>query len=161
MLLVTAWKVELRALRGKIYFIQVQWWWWCFFLSAFSSVDLMLQYRILLRPGKYLTRACSRVGSDIYLLVGMLIEILETTKASKCILAEYCSVGLFSSVSRPFSPTHQHHLPCKTAAAWQYLAELIGLSMDTDLRIEAEQGFTGCPPAYERAWPGLSKAGWM
>lgn len=154
MLLVTAWKVELRALRGKIYFIQVQWWWWwCFFffLSAFSSVDLMLQYRILLRPGKYLTRACSRVGSDIYLLVGMLIEILETTKASKCILAEYCSVGLFSSVSRPFSPTHQHHLPCKTAAAWQYLAELIGLSMDTDLRIEAEQGFTGCPPAYERA----------
>lgn len=44
-----------------------------------------------------------------------------------------------------FSSNHQHHLPCKTAAAWQCLAELIGLSIDTDLCIEAERGLMGCP----------------
>lgn len=95
--------MELCALRSKIYFIRVQLLGsFGVFLSAFSSVDLILQYRMLIRPGKHPTWACSCVDSDIDLLVGILIEILETTEASNRILTEYCNVGLFSSVSRPF-----------------------------------------------------------
>lgn len=156
-LLVIAWKVELCALRGKIDFIQVV----LFFMSAFSSVDSMLQYRILIRPGEHLTWACSGVDSDIIHWWGWWLRFWKPQKLLNVNLQSAAALACFHLSADPFFFQPSAPPALQTAAARQCLAERMGWSIDTHLCMEAERGFVGCPPVSERAWPGLSKAGWM